>query len=149
MGKSNNLLCGILILLCCAVAAFAQGRGVAVTIDDVPFMQGSLAEMKLVNEKLLSKLKAENVPAVGFVNEGKLRRNGEIEERTAILQMWLDAGVELGNHTYSHISLDQNPIESYQRDVINGEKVTSRLLAQKRIKLRYFRHPNLRTGKTI
>jgi peptidoglycan/xylan/chitin deacetylase (PgdA/CDA1 family) len=148
MKKLNRFVVGILILFCCA-SAFPQKREVAITFDDLPTTQGDLAQMRFITANLLKKLKAEKVPAIGFVNEGKLYRNGEIKERTAILQMWVDAGFELGNHTYSHISPDQQPIEAYKQDVIGGERVTRRLLQQKKMKLRYFRHPYLRTGKTI
>jgi peptidoglycan/xylan/chitin deacetylase (PgdA/CDA1 family) len=60
--------------------------------------------------------------------------------------MWLDAGLELGNHTYSHRSLNRTPLEEFEADVVKGEAVTSRLLAARQRKLRYFRHPFLQVG---
>jgi peptidoglycan-N-acetylglucosamine deacetylase len=125
-------------------------REVAITFDDLPATYGDadLERMKSVTTKLLRSIKANNVPAIGFVNETKLYRNNEIKERTALLQMWLDAGYELGNHTYSHIAIDQVPLSAYQADVIRGEEVTRKLLAAKGMKLRYFRHTQLRTGPT-
>jgi peptidoglycan-N-acetylglucosamine deacetylase len=123
-------------------------REVAVTFDDLPASYGDLERMKAVTTRLLESIKANNVPAIGFVNESKLHRNNEIKERTALLQMWLDAGYELGNHTYSHIAIDQVPLSAYQADIIRGEQVTRKLLAAKGMKLRYFRHTQLRTGPT-
>jgi peptidoglycan/xylan/chitin deacetylase (PgdA/CDA1 family) len=72
-----------------------------------------------------------------------------MDERAALLQMWLDAGLELGNHTYSHVNLQRIPIEAYEEDVIRGETVTRMLMARKNMKLRYFRHPQLFTGLTL
>jgi peptidoglycan/xylan/chitin deacetylase (PgdA/CDA1 family) len=60
--------------------------------------------------------------------------------------MWLEAGFDLGNHTYSHHSLNRTPLEEFEADVVKGETVTTRLLAARQRKLRYFRHPFLQVG---
>jgi peptidoglycan/xylan/chitin deacetylase (PgdA/CDA1 family) len=125
-------------------------REVAVTFDDLPATHGNIERMADVTRKLLQSIEKNNVPATGFVNEGKLYRSGGLNPRAvALLKMWLDAGLELGNHTYSHIAIDQVPLEQYKDDVIRGEAVTRRLLAEKGMKLRYFRHTQLRTGPTV
>jgi len=105
--------------------------------------------MRSITERLLKTITANQIPAIGFVNEGKLHLAGEEEARTALLQMWIDAGLELGNHTYSHINMDQVSLAAYQEDVIRGEPVTRRLMEQKGMKLRYFRHPMLHTGPSL
>jgi peptidoglycan/xylan/chitin deacetylase (PgdA/CDA1 family) len=74
---------------------------------------------------------------------------GEVDERIKALQMWLDYGFELGNHTFSHASLNQVGLKAWEDDVIQGESVTSMLLAQHKMKLRYFRHPYLDTGRDL
>jgi len=139
------------VFLITSVFVYGQKREVAVTFDDLPtaYNTGSLESQQNLNKKLLRSIKSNNVPAIGFVNEGKLNARGEIEKNTALLQMWLDAGLELGNHTFSHISLEKASIQEYQKDVINGERVTRILLNRKKMKLRYFRHPFLRTGNTV
>ena len=86
---------------------------------------------------------------VGFVNEKKLYKPGEVDERIKALQMWLDYGFELGNHTFSHASLNQVGLKAWEDDVIQGESVTRMLLAQHKMKLRYFRHPYLDTGRDL
>ena len=123
-------------------------REVAITFDDLPAL-GPLTQMRSITERLLRTITANQIPAIGFVNEGKLHFAGEDEARTALLQMWVDAGLELGNHTYSHINMDQVSLAAYQEDVIRGEPVTRRLMEQKGMKLRYFRHPMLHTGPTL
>lgn len=122
-----------------------------VTIDDLP--GGGLAqnysapEMKAMTEKLLRAIRKNRIPALAVVNEGKLyRQNALDQERVAILRMWLDAGVELGNHTYSHFDINSTPLEEYEADVVRGETVTRSLLAERGARLRYFRHPFLHTG---
>lgn len=128
-------------------------REVAVTFDDL-IWQGpplSTKEIREMTEKLLRSLKANSVPAFADVNERKLYVDGQLDpERVAILKMWLDAGAELGNHTYSHMALDRNhSLAAVEQDLIRGETVTKQLLAERGMKLRYFRHPVLLTGPDV
>jgi peptidoglycan/xylan/chitin deacetylase (PgdA/CDA1 family) len=122
-------------------------REVAVTFDDLPATPGN-ARVSEINRKLVDSFVRHKVPVVGFVNESKLAVPGEAKDRSALLRIWLDAGLELGNHTYSHIQIDNNSLAAYQADVIRGETVTKKLLQEKGMKLRYFRHTQLRTGPT-
>jgi peptidoglycan/xylan/chitin deacetylase (PgdA/CDA1 family) len=55
--------------------------------------------------------------------------------------------MELGNHTYSHIDLNDTPLPVFQQDVLRGEIVTRRLMAARGAAPRFFRHPFLRTGR--
>ena len=75
-----------------------------------------------MTRKLVHSIKAHKVPAIGFVNEGKLYVQGEVDERAALLQMWLDAGLELGNHNFSHAYIDRVPLTTYQEEVIRGRR---------------------------
>ncbi|MGI8898298.1 MAG: polysaccharide deacetylase family protein [Pyrinomonadaceae bacterium] len=127
-------------------------RTVAVTIDDLPVisLRSDLTTQTAITRKLLRAIKSHQVPAIGFVNENKLLTNGQRDERrVALLQMWLDANLELGNHTFSHPDLHRTPLDTFKEDVIRGEEVTSRLLKAKGRTLRYFRHPFLHAGNNI
>ncbi|HEX8091491.1 MAG TPA: polysaccharide deacetylase family protein, partial [Blastocatellia bacterium] len=116
--------------------------------DDLPATHGDLRKMTAITQKLLGKITANGVPAIGFVNESKVDVRGEEPARTSLLKMWLDGGIELGNHTYSHVAIDRTSLAEYERDVIRGETIVKRLLGERGMKLRYFRHPQLRTGPT-
>lgn len=122
-------------------------RAVAVTIDDLPAVaRGGLAGWQRVTNRLLDHLAHHRIPAVGFVNESKLAQPGEEAARTALLQQWVEAGLELGNHTYGHVSFHTTPLDSFEADVLRGEVATRRLLGARGLTPRYFRHPYLRTG---
>lgn len=122
------------------------GRAVAVTIDDLPTVRGRTAARRArITAGLLGHLTAFDVPAVGFVNESKLGRPPQ-PERIALLEQWLDAGLDLGNHTYAHPNFYTTPLDDYQADVVRGEPVTAGLLTERGARLRYFRHPYLNTG---
>ncbi|HTU33256.1 MAG TPA: polysaccharide deacetylase family protein [Candidatus Acidoferrum sp.] len=127
-------------------------RKVAVTFDDLPaFESGALngTQIDAQNERLLGTLRREKIPAIGFVNEVKLYQWGQVDERIKALQMWLDDGFELGNHTYSHVSLNKVGLQAWEENVVEGEPVLKLLLAQHHMTLRYFRHPFLDTGPDL
>jgi peptidoglycan/xylan/chitin deacetylase (PgdA/CDA1 family) len=136
-------------------AAHAPGREVAVTIDDLPAPPSGVpdnapAALEALTARLLESLARHRVPAVGFVNEGKLFLDGEppdaAERRTGLLRRWLEAGLELGNHTYSHRSLNREPLAAFQADLLRGELVTRRVMEEHGRVLRFFRHPFLQVG---
>ena len=133
-------------------AADQPTREVAITIDDLPAGAANMMTAATITEmttKLLTTLRDQKVPVVGFVNEKKLYKFGEVDERIKALRMWLDYGFELGNHTFSHTSLNQVGLQVWEDDVVQGESVTRLLLAEHSMKLRYFRHPFLDTGRDL
>jgi len=137
-----------LFLLVFPSAIYADG--IALTFDDLPLPQDEwpVSDQRAINELILLALKEFNAPAIGFVNEGKLYKKGQTNEKIAILQLWIDNGHLLGNHTYSHKSLSNVKVEEFQKDVLEGEKISKKLLANAGMSLRYFRHPYLDTGAT-
>ena len=151
-----------LALLLLAVDAMphsrAPQRAVAVTFDDLPAtpagaVASDVASLQQLTSKLLSAVRKHDVPAVGFVNEGQLFVDGErpadVDARTSLLRMWLSAGLELGNHTYSHRDLNTMPLDQFKADVLRGEVVTRGLMKQNGQRLRYFRHPFLHVGSDL
>jgi peptidoglycan/xylan/chitin deacetylase (PgdA/CDA1 family) len=128
-------------------------REMAVTFDDLPGVvapgEGTV-ELRALTEKLVEAIVSERIPAVGFVNEGKLAPNGSRDpERVALLARWVSANLELGNHTYSHLDLHRVPLERFEEDLVAGEEVTKSLLSPRNRRLRYFRHPYLHTGRSL
>ena len=127
----------------------------AVTFDDLPgpsvaLLANDVPALRENTRKLLAAFRDAKVPVVGFVNEGKLFVEGETpavaEQRIDVLRSWIADGHELGNHTYSHRDLNTQPLDWFEQDVVRGEVVTRRLLAEKKRPLRYFRHPFLHVG---
>jgi peptidoglycan/xylan/chitin deacetylase (PgdA/CDA1 family) len=144
------MLCSLVVVL--DVPAFAQTapqRAIAITVDDLPagaanFM--TAADILDMTRKLVGTLHDQKIPAVGFVNEQKLYKMGEVDERIKALSFWVENGFELGNHTFAHTSLNKVTLRSWEEEVIRGETVTRLLLAQHKMKLRYLRHPYLDAG---
>jgi peptidoglycan/xylan/chitin deacetylase (PgdA/CDA1 family) len=145
----------VVFLLTAVEPVWAQAppqRQIAITIDDLPAAGGNsktAAEITEMTTKLLTILRDQKIPAVGFVNEGQLYKLGEVVQRISALKMWLDYGFELGNHTFSHTSLNRVALKDWEEEVVRGETVTRLLLSQRKMPLRYFRHPYLDAGRDL
>jgi peptidoglycan/xylan/chitin deacetylase (PgdA/CDA1 family) len=126
---------------------------VAVTFDDLPAAgsdRGTAAEILAIDRAIVATLTKRAIPATGFVNEIGLEDGGSVDPlRVAALSVWLDHGLELGNHTYSHPSLHRLSPEAYCEDVLKGERVIRPLIAEHGGTLRWFRHPFLQTGRDL
>ena len=165
--RGKSIAGPVLIAAWCAASLFAWQRGaarrpgqspatairreVAVTFDDLPLNgpEIRLDTLKSMTDRLTASIQKNHVPVVGFVNEQKIYKLGEMDARTELLKMWLDRGGDLGNHTYSHFSLTETPLEKFEEDVVRGETVSRLLLAQRGMQLEYFRYPFLHTGPTL
>jgi len=139
------------LLLAFALAAMAgpaAAEDVALTFDDLPTMALSpnTDYASVTTARLLAGLRRHRFPAIGFVNENKLEAPDK-PARIALLKAWLDAGMDLGNHTYSHPHFSTDAAAEIA-DTARGEVVTRALLAQRRRAPHWFRHPFLETGAT-
>jgi peptidoglycan/xylan/chitin deacetylase (PgdA/CDA1 family) len=84
------------------------------------------------------------------VNEDKLVEGDRVDSaRIALLRQWLEAGQQLGNHSYSHPDLHTTPPAAFHEDVLRGEVVTKELLRERGDQPRWFRHPFLHTGRDL
>lgn len=126
-------------------------REVAITIDDLPVVSlfRDMDAKRTITEKLLTSLTRYSVPAIGFVNENKLYTDGSLDaQNVALLEQWLVAGMELGNHAYGHKDYHHIDFDEFAEDIRKGEPVTRSLLSNHDKTLRYFRHPYLHAGNS-
>jgi beta-lactamase regulating signal transducer with metallopeptidase domain/peptidoglycan/xylan/chitin deacetylase (PgdA/CDA1 family) len=124
-------------------------REVAFAFVSLPYMRSypdDEATVEKVTRKMLRTITSNSIPAVGFVGERAIVRYGEREPRSAPLKMWLDAGLELGNQTFSHKWLYNTPLAEFQEDLLRGETVTHQLMRERGRELKYFLYPFLNTG---
>jgi peptidoglycan/xylan/chitin deacetylase (PgdA/CDA1 family) len=133
------------LLIFGAGSSFSQG--VAITFDDLP-VNGELppgVSLAQISKDVVALLKQHHAPPVfGFVNAKKLE--GEPDAAEA-LKLWIAAGERVGNHTYSHLDLNQNTAEAFERDLSQNEPVLE-LLSDK-ADWRWLRYPFLREGDTL
>ena len=100
-----------------------------------------------MTERLLKPFRDQNIPVTGFVNEGRQADFGADGLRQ-ILDLWLESGADLGNHSRSHLNINNVPLDRYTADILEGEATLRAALAARGKTLRFFRHPFLFTGPT-
>jgi peptidoglycan/xylan/chitin deacetylase (PgdA/CDA1 family) len=124
----------------------AQPPQIAFTFDDLP-AHGSLppgVTRMEVASKTIAALRAAHVQDVyGFVNAADLEKNPTDVE---VLKAWRAAGFPLGNHSWSHMNLNQHTVEEWEVDVLRNEPVISPLM--KGEDWHWFRYPFLAEGDT-
>lgn len=144
----NTLRCTLFTSLVAATltASAADRFDIAITVDDLP-AHGSRLPTGVtrlnIADTFIKVLKAHGVPeAYGFVNARALA----VEPSSVqVLDAWRQAGYPLGNHTYSHLSLDAAESQDvWERDVEAGEgPIVPRM---KNADWHYFRFPFLAAG---
>jgi uncharacterized protein (TIGR02246 family) len=147
--KSLGTMMAVATLVCSAAAAMAQPRRpLLVTVDDLPIgtarFHSDPAERRRITEGLLAVLAKHHVKAVGFVVWGNV--GGSADE--ALLERWLAAGHELGNHSKSHLDYSRTDTQAYIADVDAGRAGLQAFLDRHGRTVRYFRFPFLREGET-
>lgn len=118
-----------------------------VTVDDLPIAAGDLhpdpAERERITRGMLDALAKHGVPAVGLVTWGNVRGPGDLE----LLEAWLAAGHELGNHTRGHLDYHRTETEGWIADAEAGRRELAAFLGQRgETGPRFFRFPMLREG---
>ncbi len=133
------------LFLSVSYAAYSEvSREIAITIDDLPFVAASYkneAAIQRTHDRFMEILQAlvnHQVPATGFVIGGAIGR-GEWE----LLEAFHQAGFTIGNHTYTHLNLNQTSADRYISDIARTDKKLTSLLSHPK----YFRYPYLAEGK--
>lgn len=138
----------ILLIASLLIPIVSQAKiRVAVTIDDLPRHSRMPADGNRVEiaRKMLTALKRQGVPEVyGFINAQKLEGDPELSE---ILKLWVSNGYPLGNHTYSHKSLNKIAIGDFKKEIDDNEKALQEFGAK--YDWKYFRYPYLNEGNTL
>lgn len=126
----------------------AQSREIAITIDDLPIVSKIQDKdwMLGITDSLISHLKKYEIPATGFIIKSKVITPDSIDIfKLGLLKRWMDAGIDLGNHTYSHPSLNKVSSSEYITDITQGDEIFNKI--KPGFKPELFRHPFLHTGR--
>lgn len=130
--------------------AFSQTKEICITLDDLPVVSYDFKDIEFQRDlvdKLIKTFDEYKIPAIGFVNEQKLYVKGELnDEKVGLLRSWLDAGYELGNHTFAHKDYHKVSQDEFFEDVLKGEQVCNELVGEYDQDYIYFRHPYLHVG---
>jgi peptidoglycan/xylan/chitin deacetylase (PgdA/CDA1 family) len=148
---TTRLLLLVSLLTAVAAAGWATDvppeRPLLVTVDDLPIAGGGHAdpeERRRITDGLLGHLERHHIQAVGLVTW----RNVRDETGRELLERWVAAGQELGNHSYDHPNYSTTPFEAYREDMDRARRELEALLEPHGRRLRFFRFPFLREGDT-
>ncbi len=108
-------------------------------------MHADAADRQRITEGLLAVLAKHRVPAVGFVIWSSVRDDAD----RALLDRWLAAGHEIGNHSDRHLNLTTTAADTWLADVERAREGLDGFLRERKGRpLRFFRFPFLREGDT-
>jgi peptidoglycan/xylan/chitin deacetylase (PgdA/CDA1 family) len=142
----------LVILFPLSLLSFGQKKQVCFSFDDLPFVNYEITDTTLQKglvDKLILSLKSYKIPAIGFLNEKKLYNSeGIISFQVDLLNKWIDNGLDLGNHTFSHLDYNSVSLKEFSQDVLKGETITREILNRKNMTIKYFRHPFLHVGNS-
>lgn len=132
-------------LLCLLnIPALAQENEIAITIDDLPFVGSGTstpANLKRTQDRFMAIVNAlvdNQVPATGFAIGGAVAKN-----EWDLLENFRRQGLTLGNHTYTHRSLNGMSAEKYIADIEHADVTLAPVMTEPK----YFRYPYLAEGK--
>jgi len=137
----RKISCLSLLLFSCV--GFSQVREIAITIDDLPLVaskMGTPANKQRSIERftrIVTALTEQKVPATGFVIAGAIEKG-----QWSFLEQFRQAGLSLGNHTYSHYNLNEMDADAYIEDIDRADKILAPVLSDPK----YFRYPYLAEG---
>ena len=119
---------------------------VAITFDDLPLngdLPPGVTRVQIARDTL-ALLKAWHLPpAHGFINAKKLEGNADAAEA---LKIWA-AEEPLGSHTYSHMDLNGNSAEAFEREIELNEPALE--LLGKNADWHWLRYPYLHEGDAV
>lgn len=149
----------ICLALCVHLACVATHRGgssaaslpgaapqIAVTFDDLPAhgpLPPGITRLDIASQTVAA-LRAAHVPSsYGFTN-GHLVEQAPADAQ--VLQVWQAAGNPLGNHTWSHLNLNQHTLQEFQADVARNEPLLAERMKDQ--PWHWLRFPYLAEGDT-
>jgi peptidoglycan/xylan/chitin deacetylase (PgdA/CDA1 family) len=125
---------------------------VALTFDDLP-AAGVLPtgdSRARIAQRLSSELRAAGLTGTyGFINAAKLANASGVPDPDAqqALRIWVSAGMNLGNHTWSHIPLTKNTPEAFEAEIARNEPTLTQYAGSR--DWHWFRYPFLWEGDTL
>ncbi|HSY67054.1 MAG TPA: polysaccharide deacetylase family protein [Edaphobacter sp.] len=130
-----------------ATVAPARAQQIAFTWDDLPAHSAlPPGETRVeIGRKLIAAMKEAHLPPVyGFLN-GILTEEEPLS--TPMLKDWREAGLQLGNHTWSHMNLNQHSLAEWEADTLRNEALLKSYMGSD--DWHWLRYPNLAEGDTL
>ena len=122
-------------------------RRIAVTLDDAPIVKplsyADQWERLSAVDTLIEVLNDHQAPTTIFVIGSDL----ENPDALPLLNRWTEAGARVANHSLSHRSFNDLPLEEGAREIAQAQARISRVVSPEHV-ARFFRFPFLEKGRT-
>lgn len=128
------------------VAAAPARVKMALTFDDLPThgaLPPGVSRMDVAGRLLAAFHDAGTGPVYGFINGVGEERE---PESVGVLSLWRAAGHPLGNHTWSHMSLNSSSLADWEADLVRNEPLLEKHMAGQ--DWHWLRYPFLAEGET-
>lgn len=135
---SSLILISFVFLLSITNISYAQN--VAITMDNPNTNPTPLLSAESRDKAILSTLMKNNLKIVLFAQGAQI----DSPQGRALLTRWNSAGHVIGNHTYSHININDSNEAQYEQDTLKNENILKSYSNFKKI----FRFPFLKEGDT-
>jgi peptidoglycan/xylan/chitin deacetylase (PgdA/CDA1 family) len=137
-----------LLIACCVLLLPGRclAQKAAITFDDLPLngiLPSGVTRVDIARNALSILARQHMPPVFGFINASKLE--GDVDAADA-RKLWA-AAERVGNHTYTHIDLNQSTYAAFTRDVEQNEPAIERMSPNSA--WRWLRYPYLREGETL
>lgn len=130
----------------CLCVASAHAQQVALTFDDLPAhgpLPAGVTRQQVITD-ILDALKASGTPPVyGFINGVRQQEN---PSDASVLDLWRRFGYPLGNHTWSHMNLNDHTAAEWEADLLKNEQTLAPLMNN--ADWHWVRFPYLSEGNT-
>src|SRR3984885_8699290 len=106
MKNRLRLGCRLSVLLMVCAPLFCAAQKIAITFDDLPLngeLPPGVTKVEIAKDTVAILKKWKLPPVYGFINAKRLE---ESQEGADALKLWASAE-PVGNHTYSHLDLNQ------------------------------------------
>ena len=120
----------------------------AITFDDLPAhgpLPPSESRIEIATKIIAALHEARVAPVYGFVNGADLEQHPGDED---VLKAWREAGNPVGDHSWSHMNLNQHSLEEFEADVNRNQPLLMQLMKDKNDDWHWFRFPFLAEGDT-
>jgi peptidoglycan-N-acetylglucosamine deacetylase len=145
-GRFGQLQLVVITAALLAIAISTRAQQIAFTWDDLPSHSAlPPGDTRVeIGRKLIAAMKEAHMPPVyGFVN-GIHTEDEPLS--TPMLKEWHDAGLPLGNHTWSHTNLNQRSLADWEADTLKNEALLKSYMGSE--DWHWLRYPNLAEGDT-
>lgn len=126
-------------------------RTIALTFDDLPGVATAVGNCDEdgwhdFNSRMVASITDNRVPALGLVTPGNVCDELRARLLPPLLNAWLDAELELGNHSLSHRDLNDLAADEFIADLDRTTRLVRPLTDARGSSFKYFRYPYLHAG---